>query len=113
MATIQRFKEWSRVEGNMFAIVFQHADPGRAYFNLESTVHPDFNLDHTYDGITQYISDKHWHDFCEVVKLAAQEADAFYAEVNAAIEEDGMKEPDGSENLPDGSYAMPDIDAMF
>ena len=103
MATIQRFKEWSRVEGNMFAIVFQHADPGRAYFNL----------DHTYDGITQYIPEKHWHDFCEVVKLAAQEADAFYAEVNAAIEEDGMKEPDGSENLPDGSYAMPDIDAPF
>ena len=96
------------VEGHMFAIVFQHADPNRTYFNLESTVHQDFNLDHTYDGITQYISDKHWRDFAEVVKLATQEADSFYAEVSAAIEEDGMKEPDGSED-----YNMPDIDAPF
>ena len=113
MATIQRFKEWSRIEGHMFAIVFQHSDPGRTYFSLESSFHNNFDLQITEAEATQYISDKHWADFAEVVKLASQEADAFYAEVNAAIEEDGMKEPDGSENLPDGSYLMPDIDAPF
>ena len=109
MATIQRFKEWSRVEGNMFAIVFQHADPNRAYFNLESSFHNNFDLQITEAEATQYISDKHLNDFIEVVKLTAQEADAFYAEVNAAIEEDGMKEPQGDE----GYVPAPDIDAPF
>ena len=109
MATIQRFRDWTRVEGNMFAIVFQHGDPKRMYFNLESIVHDSFELSHTYDGVTQYIPEKHWNDLCEVIRLADKESHDFWCEVNAAIDEDSMKEPQGDEDY----IAAPDIDAPF
>lgn len=88
MPVIQRFKDWSRVEGTNVSVTFQHTSPSHPYFNLEYDP-TDTSIEVTVnaDGITQYLPQKHWDELVQVIELMDVEAKAFYSAVNDAVAE--------------------------
>lgn len=95
MASIRRDPNFTVIKSEFFEITFSHYEPRRVHYALTARL-VDTTMEETAnnDGTTLYIPEKYWYELQEVMKLARQEADTFYAAVNEACSM--PEEPDGS-----------------